>query len=405
MSEHPSGSDKTGSLEFSPSKLDPRFLSEHFRQNMPVAAQWGYFDHAAVGPLSGPARTALQTFVDQGTRDGDLHWPEWAKGLSGARRAVAAGIGASPSEIAFVANTTEGINLVADGLNWRDGDNLVVPAGEFPSNHYAWRQLSDRGVELRVVPTGAMGEFDPADVAARCDSLTRLIVTSWVGFASGFRVDLDALAQVANDIGCQLFVDAIQGLGVFPLDVSRTPIDYLAADGHKWLLSPEGFGVAYVREEHITRLRPSHLGWNSVVNPFDYQDLTQPLRTDAQRFEGGSHNLLAAQALRASVDLLSSSGWGKDSVALADNVLRITDELVERLRRRGATIHSDRRPRHASGIVSFSFDGHDPVALRKSLIERSVVLSCRAGRLRAALHGYNTVEDLDRLDAALGELL
>ena len=163
MSEHPSGSDKTGSLEFSPSKLDPRFLSEHFRQNMPVAAQWGYFDHAAVGPLSGPARTALQTFVDQGTRDGDLHWPEWAKGLSGARRAVAAGIGASPSEIAFVANTTEGINLVADGLNWRDGDNLVVPAGEFPSNHYAWRQLSDRGVELRVVPTGAMGEFDPAD--------------------------------------------------------------------------------------------------------------------------------------------------------------------------------------------------------------------------------------------------
>lgn len=380
-------------------------LGEAFRAQMPVAKKWAYFDHAAVGPLSGPAASAIERFTSQACGDGDLHWLSWAQGLRNTRQTFARNIGASETEIAFVANTTDGINRIAQGMPWKAGDNIVLPAGEFPSNHYPWRELKDLGVELRVVPTGERGEFDAADIARHCDSNTRLISVSWVGFASGFRCDLDAISEVAQRFRSRLFVDAIQGLGVFPLDVRQTPIDFLSADGHKWMLGPEGLGVLYVKAEHITTLKPTQVGWNSVVNPFDYQSVDQSLRTDAQRFEGGSHNLLAAQALGASLSLLEQVGWGATSQALANRVLEISRALCEILLAHGARVYSERSPRYASGIVSFSFENRDPIQFRKDLIDRGIILSCRAGRLRAALHGYNDRSDLERLDQALRELL
>lgn len=380
-------------------------LPADFRAQMPVAQSWAYFDHAAVGPLSGPASDAIRKFVEQGTHDGDLHWLQWAQGLANTRERLARLIGASPLEIAFVSNTTDGINRIAQGMNWEAGDNVVLPAGEFPSNHYPWRELQSRGVELRVVPTGPQGDFGPGDIAKACDQRTRLISVSWVGFASGYRCDLDGISEVAKRFGAKLFVDAIQGLGVFPLDVSKTPIDFLAADGHKWMLGPEGFGAMFVRQELLETLRPIQVGWNSVRKPFDYQDVGQSLRSDAQRFEGGSHNLLAAQALGASLKVLEDAGCGANNSALSQQVLAITDRLVELLQKHRAIIHSDRSPGHASGIVSFSFEGFDPVELRKRLIDERIILSCRAGRLRAALHGYNDASDLERLDAALAKLV
>jgi selenocysteine lyase/cysteine desulfurase len=239
------------------------------RRQMPCAEKWAYFDHAAVAPISAPARTALVAWANDLAENGCADWPRWAERLEDVRRRGAELISASTDEIALIRNTTEGVNLVAEGFPWQAGDNVVVPADEFPTNLYPWMNLAARGVEVRRVPVD-QGRVDLDRLAAACDARTRIVAVSWVGYASGWRNDVDALVELAHGRGALLFLDAIQGLGVFPLDVRRTPVDFLAADGHKWLLGPEGAGLFYLRREHLDLLRPVGLGWNSVVQSYDF---------------------------------------------------------------------------------------------------------------------------------------
>jgi selenocysteine lyase/cysteine desulfurase len=305
-------------------------------------------------------------------------------------------IHSQPEEIALTHNTTAGINLVAEGFPWQPGDNVVTLADEFPTNQYPWLQLADRGVETRRVPVDA-GRADPDRLAAACDRRTRVVSVSWVGYGSGWRNDLPRIAQIAHAHGALLLVDAIQALGVFPLDVRATPIDFLAADGHKWMLGPEGAGLFYLRREHLDRLRPRGIGWNSVVGAHDFSRIELDLKRTAERYEGGSQNMVGLIALKASLELLAEFG----PEALSRRVLEITDLACERLIASGAVIHSDRRPPHHSGIVSFELPGRDPQAVRRRCLEQGVVLSCRAGRLRISPHAYNDPSDLERLEQAL----
>jgi selenocysteine lyase/cysteine desulfurase len=365
---------------------------------MPVARQWAYFDHAAVAPLSGPAREAIARWAEDAAANGDAYYPGWTKQIEALRGRAAGLIGAQTDEIALVSNTTSGINLVAEGFPWAPGDNVVLPDNEFPSNQYSWLHLADRGVEVRRVAAGnAPGLVNR--LAAACDSRTRIVSVSWVGYANGWRHDLDQLADVVHSRGALLFVDAIQGLGVFPLDVAQTPLDFLAADGHKWLLGPEGAGIFYLRREHLDRLRPLGLGWNSVVHCHDFSRIELALKPAATRYEGGSANVPGLLGLGASLELLLEFG----PAALAERILEITDLACRRLSSIGATIHSDRAAGHASGIVVFELPGRDPVAVRRHCLQRGVVLSCRAGRLRISPHAYNDAGDLDRLVEALQE--
>lgn len=361
------------------------------RAQMPVARHWAYFDHAAVCPLPEPARAAIAAWADDVAANGTAHWLRYAAQLDGVRRRGAELIGAEPDEIALVRNTTEGINLVAEGFPWRAGDNVVTPADEFPSNQYPWMHLADHGVETRRVPV-AGGRVDPSAVEAACDSRTRLIAVSWVGYASGWRNDLDAFIEIARRRGAYLFVDAIQALGVFPLDVQKTPVDFLAADGHKWLLGAEGAGLFYMRREHLDLLRPVGVGWNSVANT-DFSRIELKFKPSAARYEGGTYPMGLLAGLGASLDLLASF----PRHAIAARVLEVSELAVERLRAVGAIVHSAREPERASGIISFGLPGRDPVVLRKRCLERGVVLSCRAGRLRISPHAYNDASDVDRL--------
>jgi cysteine desulfurase / selenocysteine lyase len=300
----------------------------------------------------------------------------------------------------MIPNTTTGIGLVAEGWDWQPGDNVVTLENEFPSNAYPWMHLRDRGVEARRVAVPA-GRVDLNRLAAACAQRTRMVAVSWVGYASGFRLDLDAVADWAEQQGVKLFVDAIQGLGVFPLDLSRTRIDFLAADGHKWLMGPEGAGILYVRRENLDSLRPVIVGWHSVEHTYDYARIELRWRPDAGRLEGGSHNMAGILGLGASLDWLEHYGWSAGSHRLADRVLEVTGQACERLRELGATLFSDRSAPHASGIVSFSLPDTDPVQVRRRCLETGVVLSCRDGRLRISPHAYANEEDLDRLLAAL----
>ena len=194
-----------------------------------------------------------------------------------------------------------------------------------------------------------------------------------------------------------MFLDAIQGLGVFPIDVRQTPIDFLAADGHKWMLGPEGAGLFYVRREHLDRLRPIGVGWNSVVHAHDFSRIALDLRPTAARYEGGSQNMVGVLAMGASLELLAGLGLGRDGSAVADRVLAVTDLTCQRLEQAGARVMSHRQGEHRSGIVVFEVPGRDLEQLRLNCIHAGVVLSCRAGRLRISPHAYTNEEDIDRL--------
>lgn len=367
------------------------------RCEMPVVQRWAYLDHAAVSPLPAPAQRAIREWADEAATEGDTAWQRWTRRAEEVRGLFAALLHAAEEEIALVHNTTEGVTLVAEGFPWKPGDNVVVPADEFPSNQYPWLNLAGRGVEVRRVPL-VEGRVELERVAEACDARTRILSVSWVSYWNGWRNDLDAWAELAHSRGALLFVDGIQALGVIPLDVRRTPIDFLAADGHKWLLGPEGAGVLYIRREHLDRLRPLGVGWNSVRHAHDYQRIALELKPDASRYEGGSRNLVGLVGLEASLRLLRRFG----PEALFARIVELTEEACQRLQTLGARLRSERSPAHRSGIVLFEMPGQDPQALRCRCLEHGVVLSCRAGGLRISPHAYNDSSDLERLVQALG---
>jgi len=371
-------------------------LWQSFRQQMPVSRRWAYFDHAAVAPLPERTRAAVTRWADQAATEGDTVWPSWSKRVERCRALAARLIHAEPAEIALVHSTTEGITLVAEGYPWQPGDNVVTLDNEFPSNQYPWLNLASRGVETRRVPA-VDGRVDLDHLADACDARTRIVTVSWVGYASGYRVNLDEVAELAHRKGALLFVDAIQGLGVFPLDVQKTPIDFLAADGHKWLLGPEGVGLFYLRAEHLDRLRPIGVGWHSVVHASDYARIELSLKPSAARYEGGTQNMVGFIGLAESLELLAEHGPEQ----IGPRVLEITDLACSKLTAAGATILSDRTGEHRSGIVSFELPGQVALEVKQRILAAGVVTSARAGKLRIAPHAYNDAADLDRLVAAL----
>jgi len=376
--------------------VEPKKPWHRFRDLMPVSKKLAYFDHAAVAPLPNPSAQAIETWSRQAAELGDTAWPQWERRVNEVRELAAQLIAADTSEIALVPNTTAGINLVAEGFPWRDGDNVVTPANEFPSNLYPWMNLADRGVETRRVQVDDV-EVDLNRIADACDQRTRIISVSWVGYASGWRTDVDELVTLAHDRGILVFLDAIQGLGVFPIDVRRAGVDFLAADGHKWMLGPEGAGIFYVRGEHLETLRPLNVGWNSVAHAHDFTRCELDIRRAASRYEGGSQNMMGFAALGASLDVLSQFGLTSEASPIAERILELNDHAARRLEEIGADIKSCRDRRHASGILSFDLPGRDLAETRRRCLTRGVVLSLRNKWLRISPHGYVNEDDVDRL--------
>jgi selenocysteine lyase/cysteine desulfurase len=375
-------------------------LPDRLRSLMPVAQRLIYFDHAAVAPLPGPTRDAIQNWLQEATEQGDVRWPQWAARIEQLRTTAARLIAAQPAEIGLVPNTTTGISLVAEGYPWREGDNIVTLANEFPSNQYPWMNLASRGVETRRVPVEE-GAVSLDRLAAACDSRTRIVSVSWVGYATGWRIDVAAVGELCRRRGCHFFLDAIQGLGVFPLDVHAAGVDFLAADGHKWMLGPEGAGLLFIKQEHLNLLRPLNCGWNSVVAGSDYTRIELNLKPTAARYEGGTQNTGGLIGLAASLDLLASLSLSPTASPIAEHVLAITDHACDRLCRLGATFLAPRHGDHRSGIVTFQIPGHDSNHLRRRLEAAGIITRYRAGGVRISPHGYATMEEVERLIAEL----
>ncbi|GAA5508840.1 aminotransferase class V-fold PLP-dependent enzyme [Novipirellula caenicola] len=367
-----------------------------WRSQMPITAKFAYFDHAAVGPLSQAAFAAMSNFLAQASQLGDTVWPTWAARNEKLRQDSAELLHCSPREICLVPNTSTGINIVAEGWPWQPGDSVVIPDGEFPSNLFPWLNQQSRGVEVRIVPRHN-GEVRISDLIEAADQSTRMIAVSWVGYASGFRLDIDELVAQAHQRGILVFLDAIQGLGMFPLDLEKVPVDFLAADGHKWLLGPEGAGIAMIRSEHLLKIRVGNVGWGSVKNSYNYNDPKLELRDEAARFEAGSANMVGLGGLSASLEMFLAVRRCHGDQAIGDRVVTLATRLDGLLRELGVQSSLAEDPKNRSGIVNFSVAGAEPAAIRSRGLEQDVVLSCRGNGVRASIHAYNNEEDLQRL--------
>jgi selenocysteine lyase/cysteine desulfurase len=343
---------------------------------------------------------AIKEWLDDLAGHGVIHEPRWLARIHEVREAFGTLLHCDPLEIAFVKNTSEGIGIVAEGYPWQPGDNVVTSTDEYPANIYPWLNLATRGVEVRRVPS-RQGRIMLDDLREAIDSRTRILTLSWVEFATGFRNDLDAVGELCREKGVLFFVDAIQGLGVLPLDVSKTPIDFLAADGHKWLLGPEGAGIFWIRRELIERLRPVGVGWHSVVGAWDFSTIDFRLKPDAGRWESGTLNIAGIVGLGASLDMLLTLGV----LECARRIRELTDRLCHKIPATGGTIFSSRAGEEWSGIVSITLPHGDPAAIAKSLRKQGVAVNHRAGRLRVSPHAYNTFDEIDRLIHLLGEAL
>jgi selenocysteine lyase/cysteine desulfurase len=368
---------------------------------MPVSRRWAYFDHAAVAPIPRAAARAMRQYAVEACREGDTRWLTWHGQTEQLRTHLAALVGAMPEEIALVPNTTIGLGLIAEGWRWRPGDSLVVPANEFPSNLVPWRNLARRGVEIREVPVDDSGEICLARILQAIDSTTQLVALSWVGFASGWRIQLAEICQAIHNRGPLVVVDAIQGLGAFPIDVTQSHIDFLVADGHKWLLGPEGAGLMFIRASHQERLDPLMIGWHSLEPSLAFEPSGQRMKSTAECWEGGSANTAGLIGLEQSVQLLLELGANQPesriAAAIIENVAQVEDKLLSA----GFAVHLPRTVQHRSGIVGVSLPSVSPTQLRQACWRQGIVTSVRGGRLRVSTHAYNNSEDIDRLVQAL----
>ena len=365
----------------------------------PILDRWAFFNHAGVAPLPRRSAAAIVKFAGQAAEDAYLNGT-WYKQIEQLRRSAARLINAAHEEVALVKNTSEGLSIVAGGMDWREGDRIVTTAAEYPSNVYPWIDLAQRkGIDLvrvdEVDDAGGVRRVPIEKILEAADHpRTRLVSRSPVELGSGQRHDLVTIGRFCREHEIQFCVDAIQSTGVLPVDVQAMNIDYLAADGHKWMLGPEGAGIFFCRKELVEKTHPVLIGWNSVERALDYDHIDFTLRSDAARFECGTHNVPGLLGLKASIDLIASVGVDQ----IWQQVRALTDELAGGLQGRGFVVASPRSDGEASGIVSFTRPGLDAAAVaRKLKKEHRTELAVRAGRLRCSPHFYNTSAQIRQL--------
>src|ERR1700691_1726209 len=262
-----------------PSKLKEMALEE-YRSEFPVTKNVIWLSRAAIAPLVKPAAEAMIRFSEDSRDFSSLHYGEWLETYEALRRATARLINAAPAQIALLKKTSEGLATVAMGLDWRTGDKIVAFREEFPANQYPWQRLEAKGVRIEWL--SAADPLDKVDEAAKG---ARLLALSFVQFLTGHRADVNAIGEICHRRGAIFVVDAIQGLGVFPLDVRRAKIGALAADGHKGMFGPGGCAIFYISPELQEQVEPVEFGWTNTANYGDYGKRDLTLRPDAGRYE------------------------------------------------------------------------------------------------------------------------
>ncbi len=366
------------------------------RSEFAITQRYVYLNHAAAGVLPLSSTLAIEAFVRTHANAGVLGTYPYDAALPEYRERIGRFIGAVGSEIALVPNTSWAANIVALGVDWQPGDEVLLCDNEFPANAVPWIALRDRGVTVRQLAT-ERERLTPDALLRALSPRTKLVTVSWVSYADGYRHDLGALAEAAHGAGALLCVDAMQGLGAFPLDVRAAGVDALYAGAAKWMLGLHGVGLLYVRRQFGERLRLTMPGWRSLQDMWDFHNYEQPFSSDAMRFEGGTPNLIGVLSLVSSISLFERSG----SEAIAKHILGLTDRLCDGLRRLGAESCSVRGVAASSGIVTFRLPGHNSIAVGRALQNDGIITTYRSGGIRISPHGYNTPGEIDAALEAL----
>ncbi len=313
-------------------------------------------------------------------------------------------IGAQADEISLLGPTSLGLSLVANGMPWQVGDEVLCYQDDYPANVYPWLDLRRRGVTVRFLEPENPGEITPGLVERSLSAKTRLVALASCHFLTGYRIDVDAIGRMLRARGVLFCLDAIQTLGAFDTRVEH--VDFLAADAHKWLLGPMAAGIFFVREEHHDLLRPTLLGaWNVRSPNFVAQDEVT-FEKGGRRYEPGVLNMAGILGMRASIEMLAGIGIGKVSARL----LELKAHLIARLTPLGFHLVPPTEGANASGISTVWRDAPDtPVEkVFDHLAANGVVVSLRSNRqgrahLRFSPHLYNTEAEIDRVAALIAE--
>jgi cysteine desulfurase/selenocysteine lyase len=369
-------------------------LSTVRAEEFPWTAETVYLNNASIGPLPERTRLVLEEFNRRRAAPFQLPDRDLFGTLSESRRLIARLVGGTPEEIGLTVNTGFGLSLAARALPLRAGDIVVVSDREFPANVYPWLRLRDQGVTAELVPTTAEGWPDEARLLERLrDPRVRVLAVSLVQFSNGYQVDLARLSAATRESGAYLVVDAIQGVGQVPLDLSRVEVDVLACGGQKWLLSPWGSGFVYVRRGLISSLSPAITGWLAFEGTDDLTRLTKyndTLRDDARRFELMTLPYQDFAGLNASLGLLLSLGVER----VREHLRALHAPVLDWADRSGTPVASPRDAR-GSGILCLAPDRVEEVHRR--LKSARIICSLREGAIRLSPHCYNAVSEMERV--------
>ncbi|HXH72697.1 MAG TPA: aminotransferase class V-fold PLP-dependent enzyme [Mariprofundaceae bacterium] len=354
-----------------------------------------YLNHAAVAPWPERTAAAVAAFARQNARRGAADYPEWLKTERELRGRLQRLLNAeSRDDIALVKNTSEGLSLIAYGLDWRAGDNVVSTDQEFPSNRIVWQSLAKQGVEFRAADIS--GDDPEAAIIGALDARTRLLSVSSVEYATGLRLDLERLGEACRARGILFCIDAIQSLGAIRFDVLACHADFVVADGHKWMLGPEGLAVFYSKPAAREQLELTQFGWHMVEQAGDFDRPEWTPAKSARCFEPGSPNMLGIVALNASLSLLEEVGMAEVErcvLANAGLLIELLDELPD------VCLLTPRDEVRHAGIVSFRFEGLDAAAhaaIYRQLMDEGVICAHRAGGIRFSPHFHTAAEQLQR---------
>ena len=369
-----------------------------FRAEFPLTREWSYLNHASIGPF--PTRTveAVKAFAELFADPPAYMHSERADLAGGVAAQIGELAGAPANMVAFVPSLADGMNLFANGVDWRDGDNVIIPAEEFPSVVYPFLNLAYKGVSVRFVEKDVAGRTDPARIEAAIDGRTRAVALSHVEFMDGYRNDLSLLAAICRPRGVELFVDVTQSLGAQPVEVAKTGVSGVAAHGYKWLMSSFGIGVVVFGQDALERIRPTYAGRLSVQSGFEDAGYSLNWRPGADRFHTGGLNTMGLTAMSASLSLVTEAGpeW------TAAHTSMLNDRLVDGLTSMGYAVVSSMDPAHRSQIVAFSAGSREADGQLVEDLERANVSVALRGRgVRVSPFFYNTLDDIEKLLEAL----
>lgn len=368
------------------------------RKLFPITKRYIYLDHSAVAPLSLRAVEASNNFLKEASIKAGFAYEEWVGKIEKVRENFAKLIRSDAEEIAFVRNTSHGISLVSSGINWKRGDTVIIYEKEFPSNVYPWINLESLGVKVKFIKSERT-EITLDDIMELSDASTRLVSISSVQFTTGFRADIETIGKFCRKNNILFFVDCIQSLGIIPIDVKQCNIDFLAADGHKWMLSPEGTGIFYCNREVINRIEPPLIGWKTVINEYEYENIDLSLKPSALKFEEGSLPVVGILALGASLELLMEIGIEN----INNEIYRLGDLIIEEAKSREFHLITPRDKNKRGGAITFS-GSFDPYRLKLKLKDKNILVNVRGGGLRVSPHFYNTDEEISLLFAEIDKL-